>query len=306
MKVAISTTAKNPTLPRNDPLSLSDSGSFTTVDGDGILAVFDRAAARVADAVARMEGGHLTGAREGQYSFDVAADEAAREVLDEAGLGVYSEESGSHNPDRELIAVLDPVDGSTNAARGLPWFSTSFCAVDSDGMAAALVLNLVNGKSYRAVRGHGATVDGRPLVPPTGEGARRGSGPSGQESLGEATVGLTYIPPRHLGWRQYRVLGSIALDMCAVAEGVLDAYIDCTNEGHSTWDYLGAALVCAEAGVAMGEAWGRGLLPDDLAERRYPVVAATPPLLDEVLAQRRTFGADDRAAIGAGEASAHD
>ncbi len=263
--------------------------------------VLDQAAARVADVVARIDGGQLTGAREGQYGFDVAADEAACAVLLEAGLGVFSEESGPHNTERDLVVVLDPVDGSTNAARGLPWFSTSFCAVDSEGLLAALVLNLANGKAYRAVRGRGATVDGRPLAPPAEIEPRRGTGPSGQQSLGEATVGLTYIPPHHLGWRQYRVLGSIALDMCAVAEGVLDAYIDCTNEGHSTWDYLGAALVCAEAGVAMGEAWGRPLLPDDLAERRYPVVAATPQLLDEVLTQRRTFGAEDPAAIGAGE-----
>lgn len=275
------------------------------MDGDRILAVFDRAAARVSEVVARIDGGQLTGAREGQYGFDAAADDAACEVLLEAGFGVYSEESGSHSPDRELVVVLDPVDGSTNAARGLPWYSTSFCAVDTDGLAAALVLNLVNNKAYRAVRGRGATVDGRPLAPQDAKDPHRGSGPSGQESLGAATVGLTYIPPRHLGWRQYRVLGSIALDMCAVAEGVLDAYIDCTNEGHSTWDYLGAALVCAEAGVSMAEAWGRPLLPDDLAERRYPVVAATPPLLAEVLAQRRTFGADDPAAIGAGEAAGH-
>ena len=273
------------------------------MDGDEILAVFDRAATGVAEAVARKDGWKMTGDREGQYRFDVAADEAAREVLAEAGFGVYSEESGLHDADRELVVVLDPVDGSTNAARGLPWYSTSFCAVDSEGLVAALVLNLVSNKAYRAVRGRGATVDGRPLAPSTEGELRRGSGPSGQKSLGEATVGLTYIPPRHLGWRQYRVLGSIALDMCAVAEGVLDAYIDCTNEGHSTWDYLGAALVCAEAGVAMGEAWGRELLPDDLAERRYPVVAATPPLLAEVLAQRRTFGADDPAAIGAGGSS---
>lgn len=264
--------------------------------------MFDRAAAGVAEVVDRIDGWHLTGDREGQYSFDVAADEAAREVLAEAGFGVYSEESGSHDPNRELQVVLDPVDGSTNAARGLPWYSTSFCALDSEGMAAALVLNLANGRGYRAVRGRGATVDGRPLIPPTENDTRRGPGPSREQSLAAATVGLTYIPPRHLGWRQYRVLGSIALDMCAVAEGVLDAYIDCTNEGHSTWDYLGAALVCAEAGVAMGEAWGRPLLPDDLAERRYPVAAATAPLLAEVLAQRRTFGADDPAAIGAGAA----
>lgn len=271
------------------------------MDSDRILAVLDRAAARVAEVVDRIDGWHLTGIREGQYGFDVAADDAAREVLAEAGFGVYSEESGSHDPDREFQVVLDPVDGSTNAARGLPWYSTSFCAVDSEGMAAALVLNLVNGKAYRAVRGRGATVDGRQLAPTTGGDRRRGPGPSAEQSLAGATVGLTYIPPRHLGWKQYRVLGSISLDMCAVAEGVLDAYIDCTNEGHSTWDYLGAALVCAEAGVAMGEAWGRELLPNDLADRRYPVVAGTSPLLDEALAQRRTFGADDSAAIGAGE-----
>ena len=273
------------------------------MDGNEILAVFDRAAGAVADAVADLDRWQLTGAREGQYSFDVAADEAARQVLGEAGFGVYSEESGPHDAHRELVVVLDPVDGSSNAARGLPWYSTSLCAVDTEGLLTALVLNLANGKAYRAVRGQGATVDGRPLAPSGEAGHRRRSGPSGQESLAAATVGLTDLPPRHLGWRQYRVMGSIALDLCAVAEGVLDAYIDCTPEGHATWDYLGAALVCAEAGVAMGEAWGRSLLPDDLAETRNPVVAATPPLLAEALAQRRTFGSADPAGIGAGGAA---
>ena len=276
------------------------------MDSDLILAEFDRAAARVAEAVAQLDGGHLTGARDGQYSFDVAADEAAREVLAEAGFGVYSEESGSHDADRELTVVLDPVDGSSNAARGLPWYCTSLCAVDSDGLLAALVKNLVSGKAYRAVRGQGASVDGRPLVPRTEEGHRQGLGPTSQQRLGAATIGLTDLPPRHLGWRQYRVLGSIALDLCAVAEGVLDAYMDCTPGGHATWDYLGAALVCAEAGVAMGEAGGRPLLPDDLSETRQPVAAATQPLLAEVLAQRRTFGAGDPAAIGGWEAAGHD
>ena len=270
------------------------------MDGDEILAVFDRAATGVAEAVARVDGWKMTGDREGQYGFDVAADEAARKVLAEAGFAVFSEESGSHDAERDLLVVLDPVDGSSNAARGLPWYSTSMCAVDSEGLLAALVQNLVNGKAYRAIRGRGATVDGRPLAPASEGYRRRGSGPTSQQSLGAATVGLTYLPPRHLGWAQYRVLGSIALDLCAVAEGVLDAYIDCTPEGHATWDYLGGALVCAEAGVAMGEAWGRTLLPGDLSETRSPVVAATPPLLAEVLAQRSTFGTPDPEGIGAG------
>ena len=270
------------------------------MDGDEILAAFDRAATGVAEAVARTDGSKMTGDREGQYSFDVAADEAARKVLAEAGFAVFSEESGSHGPERDLLVVLDPVDGSSNAARGLPWYSTSMCAVDSEGLLAALVQNLVNGKAYRAIRGRGATLDGRPLAPASEGHHRRGSGPTSQRSLGAATVGLTDLPPRHLGWAQYRVLGSIALDLCAVAEGTLDAYIDCTPEGHATWDYLGGALVCAEAGVAMGEAWGRPLLPGDLSETRSPVVAATPPLLAEVLVQRSTFGAPDPEGIGAG------
>ncbi len=260
-------------------------------DSDRILNAFDQAAARVADAVARIDGGQLTGARDGQYRFDVAADEAAREVLLDAGFGVFSEESGLHEAERDLLVVLDPVDGSTNAARGLPWYSTSMCAVDADGMAAALVQNLVSGTTYRAVRGQGATVDGRPLRPARGDGCRSGPGPSGRHSLALALVGLTDLPPRHLGWRQYRVMGSIALDLCAVAEGVLDAYIDCTPEGHATWDYLGGALVCSEAGAVLGEPWDRPLAPVDLNERRNPVAAATAALLAEALSQRRGFGA---------------
>jgi len=272
------------------------------VISDGILAAFDRAAARVSEVAARIDGPRLTGARDGQYGFDVAADEVAREVLLEAGFGVFSEESGFHGAQRDLVVVLDPIDGSSNAARGLPWYSTSMCALDGDGMAAALVQNLVNGRSYRAVRGRGATVDGRPLGSGAGEGFSPGSGPSSQQALADAVVGLTDLPPRHLGWRQYRVLGSIALDLCAVAEGMTDAYIDCTPGGHATWDYLGAALVCAEAGAALEDAWGRPLVPGDLTEQRNPVAAATPPLLAEAIAQRRSFGAEP-AGIGTGAAA---
>src|SRR3546814_13112916 len=57
--------------------------------------------------------------RPGQYLSDLAADEAALAVLAKAGLGVMSEESGVHDVERDLVVVIDPVDGSTNASRGL-------------------------------------------------------------------------------------------------------------------------------------------------------------------------------------------
>src|SRR4051794_3364808 len=79
--------------------------------------------------------------RAGQYLSDVAADEVALPLLEEAGVGVLSEESGLHRGDAAIVVVIDPIDGSTNAARGIPWFATSMCAVDEDGPRAALVVN---------------------------------------------------------------------------------------------------------------------------------------------------------------------
>ena len=72
--------------------------------------------------------------------------EQLRKLLDLTGngLGVLSEESGRHHPDRAITVVIDPVDGSTNASRGIPWFATSLCAVDTDGPLAALVINLAS------------------------------------------------------------------------------------------------------------------------------------------------------------------
>ena len=62
-----------------------------------------------------------------------------------------SEESGFSEGASEmsLLAVLDPVDGSTNASRRIPWFATSICVLDEDGPLAALVVNQANGSTLR-------------------------------------------------------------------------------------------------------------------------------------------------------------
>src|SRR3954452_8064756 len=82
-----------------------------------------------------------SGARVGQYALDVIADDAALAVLRRAGVGVLSEESGFNPTSSRDVVVIDPIDGSTNASRGLPWFATSLCLVDDDGPAIALVVN---------------------------------------------------------------------------------------------------------------------------------------------------------------------
>lgn len=217
------------------------------------------------------------GTRAGQYLSDLAADEAALAVLERAGLGVMSEESGVHAEERDVVVVIDPVDGSTNASRDLPWYATSLCAVDGDGARVALVVDQASGARYEAVRGGGARVDGRALRP------------SGCDDLGTALVGLSGYPPWWFGWKQFRALGAVALDLCAVAGGRLDAYVDCSPSAHGAWDYLGGMLICQEAGAGVVDAWDRSLVTLDHAARRTPVAAATPALLEVVVRERRRF-----------------
>ncbi|MDQ1445189.1 MAG: monophosphatase [Acidimicrobiaceae bacterium] len=211
----------------------------------------------------------------GQYVSDQAADAAVVDVLLGAGLGVLSEESGLHHAERDILVVVDPVDGSTNASRGIPWFATSLCALDRDSARAAVVVNQATGTRFEAVRGGGARCDGV-LV-----------SPSSQTSLADAVVALSGYPAVDLGWRQFRAFGAAALDLCAVAAGLIDAYVDCMVDALGPWDYLGGMLICEEAGAHVVDAMGRSLVCRLHDDRRTPVAAATPALLEELLAARR-------------------
>jgi fructose-1,6-bisphosphatase/inositol monophosphatase family enzyme len=247
-----------------------------TTDGDDVLGVLDEVAVAIRTVLDGLEDWGLAGtAKASQYFSDLAADEVALAILDRAGFGVLSEESGLTDAGREILVVLDPVDGSTNASRGIPWFAASLCAVDAEGPLAAVVQNLATGTRFSAVRGGGAFLDGRPIRP------------TDQTELGRAVVGLSGYPSTHLGWKQYRALGASALDLSCVAAGLLDAFCDCTaRAAHGPWDYLGGSLICAEAGAPCVDAWDRDLVVRDHEARRTPVAAATPELLAQLLAAR--------------------
>jgi fructose-1,6-bisphosphatase/inositol monophosphatase family enzyme len=245
------------------------------VDDGRLLEVLTDAAGAVRSALDDLEDWGPAGTRPGQYRSDLVADAAALEVLDGAGLGVLSEESGLHAAERELLVALDPLDGSTNASRSLPWFATSLCVLDAEGPRAALIVNQATGERFEAVRGAGARRNGEPTAP------------SSCRRLGDALVALTSVPPEPFGWRQVRALGAVALDLCAVASGHLDAYVDFSHDAHGAWDFLGGFLVCREAGAIAADARGRDLVVRTPDARRIPVAAATPDLFDQALEARR-------------------
>jgi myo-inositol-1(or 4)-monophosphatase len=247
-------------------------------DVDAVLKVFTEAADVVAEVLSATSDWGPSGKRDSQYAFDVTADEACLKVLYDAGFAVFSEESGITGDPNAPLVVVDPVDGSTNASRGVSWFATALCLLEDGQPKASMVANHATGQRWTAVAGGGAFLDGEPVVH------------SGCTTLRSALVAMSGLPRHHYGWGQFRVLGASAPDLCLVASGVIDAWCDMHRGGHGLWDYAASALVCMEAGVVVGDVFGRDLFTQDPTERRSPIAAATEELFEAFLEQRLEDG----------------
>ena len=105
--------------------------------------------------------------------------------------------------------------------------------------------------------------------------------------LDDAVIAISGLPEHHYGWRQFRAMGASALDICAVASGSFDGFVDMSPDAHGVWDYLGGMLVVQEAGGVVVDALGRDLVVLDHSARRTPVAATSSALLDELLDHRR-------------------
>jgi myo-inositol-1(or 4)-monophosphatase len=197
------------------------------------------------------------------------ADHAVVPVLLAMDVAVVSEESGRHGPaDAPITVVVDPVDGSTNCARGIPYWSISLCALDDEGPLCALVANQATGERFTAVRGAGAHCGDRSMEPST------------VTRVEDSVIAFAGMPREKLPWKQFRALGSAALTLCDVADGRLDGFVDGLGDLHAPWDYLGGWLICREAGACVADAHDRELVTVDETARRTLLAASTPELLD--------------------------
>ena len=244
---------------------------------EDILAVLNETANAISAVLASNTNWGLSGLRHTQYSVDVDCDNAALAILHGAGCAVLSEESQRTGEwgDKDILVVMDPLDGSTNASRGVPWYATALCALDKTGMRASLVVNQASGRDrYWATRGGGAFHNGKSIQPSTCTDVK------------DAVVGISGLPSFKPGWAQFRALGAAALDICLVADGTLDGWVDMNS--HGVWDYLASLLICQEAGVVTADHLDRELLVTIYDDKRTPIVAASPQLLAQLRQVRLT------------------
>jgi myo-inositol-1(or 4)-monophosphatase len=222
-------------------------------------------ALEIRESLAGQRGRGYSGQRATQYYLDVAADEVAIRVLTGAGFRVVSEESGVTGAG-EYTVVVDPIDGSTNCDHGIPFYATSLAVMRGDEIVAGLVMNQATGTAFEAEKGAGAARDGHRIAP------------SGQTQVDRSIMAFSGLPPRHLGWAQYRALGAASLEVCLVADGSLDVYGVAQKSTLNPWDYLAGLLILREAGGVAADYHDEDLDTSEAVLRR-PVFCASKELL---------------------------
>jgi myo-inositol-1(or 4)-monophosphatase len=223
----------------------------------GVLSRYTTVAARGVQ-TGRGEGGDMT------LAIDAAAEEAVFKELEDLGVPTVaiSEERGevriggaedAHSggiaaevaDGGSVRVVIDPVDGSLNAKRGLPFCAVSIAVASGPGMLdveVGLVAELGSDRDWLAIRGEGAFCDGERLGPLTPGRLEligvEGASPARVAAAAPALVALEAD--------RVRALGSVALSLCLVAGGQLDAMA--SLRPMRSVDAAAAQLIVREAG----------------------------------------------------------
>jgi myo-inositol-1(or 4)-monophosphatase len=208
-------------------------------------------------------------------AIDAAAERAIIERFRGEDVHIVSEEAGISGDGRWTL-VVDPIDGSLNAKRGIPFFSISIAVADGDTMDDVFfgyVHDFGSGEEWTATRGEGALLDGHPLM----------ELPKDQlEILSFEATTTAYVAEnaaRFIGLaHRLRVMGSLAVTLCHLAAGRLDGVV--SLKAARSVDIAAAQLLVRERGLAieLPDAPPFAAAPLDLVGRSRVAAAGTDEL----------------------------
>lgn len=174
--------------------------------------------------------------------------------------------------------VLDPLDGTSNFASGIPFFGVSLALIVDGMVQAGVVYDPVRNESFSALRGEGAWLNGERM---------QVSGEVSELKRAMAMVDLKRLPGAlvnklcaHSPYRSQRSFGSVALDWCWMAAERMQVY---THGGQKLWDYAAGSLVMAEAGGLGGvfEDYAGTPVAELTLKPRIAIAATQADLFDE-------------------------
>ncbi len=205
---------------------------------------------------------------------DRVAEDAALEVLSGYDVRVVTEESGVVGRG-DVVVALDPVDGTFNAARGIPIYAVSMCFASSEGGARyrdaffGYVCNLATGDEYYADREEAFKNGERIEVSRT-------------ERI-EETNAIMYYPRRDYGFKRVRIFGAASLEICFVADGSVDCFIDVRpGKGNGmlrVYDVAAGLYIAERAGARVTTPEGESVEDKEFTmEERFRLVVANERL----------------------------
>ena len=212
--------------------------------------------------------------------IDKLAEDAAINYLEKSKIkiNVLSEEVGFLDKGAEYTLVLDPIDGTRNAYRGIPFFSVSI-AIGKSSMSDieyGIVKNIPTSDVFIAEKNHGAFFNNNPIgipdLPP-------------KDILSCLTLGKNFDKiTLTLARKNYvRSLGSASLEMCMVAIGALDYYI-VGREFMRVTDIAASTLIVREAGGVVTNIRGEHLdIPLNLDERTSVIATCNEELVKKII-----------------------
>lgn len=200
----------------------------------------------------RAEGIEVAATKSSAVDVVTAADRACEQLIRDRLAerrprdAVLGEEGDDRAGTSGVRWVVDPIDGTVNYLYGLPECAVSIAAEVQGRVVAGAVANIVTGTVYAAATGCGATRDGAPIgvrsLTPTDQWlVLTGFGYRAEVRAHQAACVARLLPVV----RDIRRMGSCALDLCHVAEGSADAYVE---EGPQPWDHSAGGIVLSEAG----------------------------------------------------------
>lgn len=226
------------------------------------------------------------------HKIDEYTENAALDVLRSTGksLVVISEEIGTiklGDEEAEVIIIMDPLDGTTNAMKNLPCYGISIAVASTDDnksledmtlddVEVAFVKNFPTGDTYLAVKDGYACKNSNPIHV------------SKVEKAEKATLSTYLYRSRcdmnniYSHVRRMRIMGAIAIEMCFVAEGIYDVFLD--TQAVRVLDIAASQLIIKEAGGYITDINSNVLSSQiDLLEKTTIVAATNKKLQQDII-----------------------
>lgn len=182
---------------------------------------------------------------------DLEAENAILTILNsESTYGILSEESGYSGKSSGPKWVVDPIDGTSNFARALPFFAVSVALVDGNNFLVGVIVDVTQKKEFYAKKDGGAFLNDKKIVIPK---FNKNFSPSLFLNHGYSETDRNRF--KELAKKvaldfDTLKLGTTALELCYISEGLVDGFV-CS--GDELWDFAAGAVIATEAGYIFSD-----------------------------------------------------